>query len=49
MTYGQPVNGMRIGREAGAASVLLVTSTVDDNRVVEGSYSGIRQLSVRRS
>lgn len=36
-TYTQPVNDVGVGRIAGAASVLLVTSRLDQNRVVQSS------------
>jgi hypothetical protein len=34
-TYGEPDRNMGIGRVAGAASILLVTKRLDNNRVVE--------------
>ena len=36
-TYSEPVNDVRVSRDAGAASILLITSGLDHNRVVDGS------------
>jgi hypothetical protein len=36
-SYGEPVDLVRVGRETSATGVLLVTSTVDDDGVVERS------------
>lgn len=36
-THSQPVDNVRIGRVAGATSVLLITTTVDQNWVLQGS------------
>lgn len=38
IAYRQPVNDVRVSGVTSASSVLLVTSTVDNDRVFEGSY-----------
>jgi len=37
-TYSEPVNSVGVGGEASATGVLLITSTVDNDGVLEGSY-----------
>lgn len=46
MTYGQPVDGVGVYGVASATGVLLVTGTVDDDGVLEGSYEGDSLTSV---
>lgn len=41
-TYGQPVDGVGVGGETSATSVLLVTGTVDDDGVLESSCTALR-------
>lgn len=38
-TYGQPVDNVGVGRVASATGILLVTSSVDEDRVLQRSYS----------
>lgn len=43
--YRQPVNLVRVNRVTGATSVLLVTSTIDDNGVLESSCKNSPPIS----
>lgn len=45
--HGQPGDDVRVGRAAGAASVLLVTEGADDNGVVHGAFTGRKSMSWR--
>lgn len=41
-TYGEPVNLVRVNGVASATGVLLITGTVDNDGVFEGSYMTVR-------
>jgi hypothetical protein len=42
--YGQPVDDVGVGRVASATGILLVTSSVDEDWVLQRSYSHISLL-----
>lgn len=40
-TYGEPVDRVRVGGVASATGILLITGAVDNDGVLEGSYTRI--------
>lgn len=44
--YSQPVDNVGVGRVASATGILLVTSSVDEDGVLQRSYSHISLLQI---